>query len=131
LVAAADRGVEVAIVLESAAESEGNVSYEMATALGSKVAERAALYTWPAERRPRNPRGSLASLHVKCAVADRSALLISSANLTESALERNMELGLLVRGGPAPATVHRHFENLIDQGELRTIASVRAAERRS
>jgi phosphatidylserine/phosphatidylglycerophosphate/cardiolipin synthase-like enzyme len=123
LVAAAERGVDVAVVLESAIESGGSVRYEMAAALGNEVAECAKLYSWPASRRPRNKAGSLASLHAKCAVADDATLLISSANLTESALQRNMELGLLVRGGPIPARVHRHFETLIATGDLATIPS--------
>jgi len=39
------------------------------------------------------------SLHVKCAVADASVALISSANLTDYTMSLNMELGVLVKGG--------------------------------
>jgi hypothetical protein len=35
--------------------------------------------------------------------------------LTESAMERNMELGLLVRGGPVPERVQTHFDRLIER----------------
>ena len=58
------------------------------------------------------------SLHAKCAVADAATLLISSANLTAYALSLNMELGLLVRGGPQPQEVAAHFTGLIQRGVL-------------
>ena len=118
LVAGARRGVEVAVVLESAEESEGNVSYEMAPALGGRVADHVTFYTWPAERRPRTPGGRLASLHAKCAVADERLLLISSANLTDAAMRLNMELGLLVSEGPVPSRVQSHLEQLIARRDL-------------
>ena len=113
LVAAAKRGVSVAVVLESEAESGGKVDYEMAAALGSDVAKHATIYTWPAELRPKTTKGTRASLHAKCAVADGERLLVSSANLTEFALTMNIELGLLVEGDDAPQRVQSHLESLI------------------
>src|SRR5207248_11655606 len=62
LVGAAARGVSVAVVLESEAESGGKVDYEMAAALGSEVAKHATIYTWPAELRPKTAKGTRASL---------------------------------------------------------------------
>ena len=58
LVAAAARGVSVAVVVESEAESGGKVDYEMAAALGSEVAKHATIYTWPAENRPKTAKGT-------------------------------------------------------------------------
>jgi phosphatidylserine/phosphatidylglycerophosphate/cardiolipin synthase-like enzyme len=49
-------------------------------------------------------------------------VLVTSANLTEAALERNIELGLLVRDRALAASVSSHFRVLIDQGLLRPIA---------
>jgi phosphatidylserine/phosphatidylglycerophosphate/cardiolipin synthase-like enzyme len=43
---------------------------------------------------------------------------VSSANLTAFALELNMELGVLVRGGPAPRRVREHFDRMIRAGIL-------------
>ena len=51
-------------------------------------------------------------------MADRRALLVSSANLTAYALTLNMELGLLVRGGDLPGRVAGHFDRLIEAGVL-------------
>jgi len=121
LVEACERGVDVAVVLESQAESGGKVEFDMAAALGTDAARHATLYTWPAARRPTTPAGSRASLHAKCAVSDMRQLLVSSANLTEFALTLNMELGLLVKGGDTPDRVQRHFEQLIARGDLRVV----------
>ena len=38
---------------------------------------------------------------------------ITSANLTAAAMERNMELGVLVKGGNLPIELHQHLEALI------------------
>lgn len=121
LVSAASRGVSVAVVLESEAESGGKVDYEMTAALGSEVAKHAEIYTWPAEIRPKTAKGTRASLHAKCAVADGDRLLVSSANLTEFALTVNIELGLLVEGDDAPGRVQQHLESLIENGVLKRV----------
>lgn len=57
-------------------------------------------------------------MHVKSVIQDRQAMLLSSANLTSAAFDRNMELGLLVAGGTLPERVDRHFDELIETGEL-------------
>ena len=121
LIAAAGRGCNVAVVLESEAESGGKVTFEMAAALGSEVAAHAKLYTWPYDRRPETGTGKRASLHAKCAVADGDRLLVSSANLTEYAFTKNMELGLLVEGGDIPRRVEAHLSALISAGVLRPL----------
>jgi phosphatidylserine/phosphatidylglycerophosphate/cardiolipin synthase-like enzyme len=126
LIACSRRGCDVAIVVESEAESGGKVTFEMSKALGSEVAEHARLYTWPHELRPDVGSGKVASLHAKCAVADRERLLVSSANLTEYAFTKNMELGLLVEGGDVPHRVQSHLETLFEQNVLRRIVATRS-----
>lgn len=125
LVACAERGGDVAVVLESEAESGGRVTYEMSQALGSEVAQHATLYTWPSELRPDVGAGRRASLHAKCAVGDGARLLVSSANLTEYAFTKNIELGLLVEGGDVPGRVQAHLEALLADGALRPLAGRR------
>jgi phosphatidylserine/phosphatidylglycerophosphate/cardiolipin synthase-like enzyme len=123
LIACAGRGCEVAVVLESEEESGGKVSFEMSQALGSDVAKHATLLTWPAELRPETANGKRASLHAKCAVADGQRLLVSSANLTEYAFTKNMELELLIEGGDVPRRVDAHLMGLIAEGVLRPLRS--------
>lgn len=58
---------------------------------------------------PRSARPEQASMHAKLLVIDRRVALIGSANLTGYAMERNLECGLLVRGGPVPARLADHL----------------------
>jgi len=51
-------------------------------------------------------------------VIDNSAALVGSANITGAALGKNLECGLLVRGGPAPHNLRSHVQGLVNRGEL-------------
>lgn len=86
--------------------------------LGGDVANEIKMYIWPREKRSSDAEGRAGVMHVKCAVADCRQLLLSSANLTESALTLNMELGILITGGPQPAAVDAHFGQLVANGLL-------------
>jgi phosphatidylserine/phosphatidylglycerophosphate/cardiolipin synthase-like enzyme len=48
----------------------------------------------------------------------REAVFVTSANLTEAALERNIEVGLFVRDRALAASLSSHFQGLIDRGLL-------------
>jgi phosphatidylserine/phosphatidylglycerophosphate/cardiolipin synthase-like enzyme len=113
LVAAAARGVQVTLILESVEESDGKVTVSAITGLGKELANAVAVYVWPLENRGTDSAGKRGSLHVKCAVADANAALISSANLTAYAMNLNMELGLLVKGGEVPRDLDAHLRALI------------------
>jgi phosphatidylserine/phosphatidylglycerophosphate/cardiolipin synthase-like enzyme len=119
LVQAADRGVRVWLCLEPGELSRGHVSVDGIQAMGQDVLERVSVYIWPPEARPVDPLGRSGSLHAKCAVADEDLLFVTSANLTEFAMNLNMELGVLIRGGELPGQVRLHFEKLIGAGALR------------
>jgi cardiolipin synthase len=56
-------------------------------------------------------------LHAKVLVADRRDALVTSANLTFYAMDRNMEMGVRVTGSPA-ATIAQHFKLLELQGTV-------------
>jgi phosphatidylserine/phosphatidylglycerophosphate/cardiolipin synthase-like enzyme len=58
-------------------------------------------------------RKNIGAVHAKCAVADERIAFITSANLTSAAMERNMELGVIIKGGELPLALHRHLEALI------------------
>lgn len=118
LLAAAERNVEIRICLEAPDPSAGKITFDTLKALGQQVAKQATVYVWPAAQRPHTTGGKHGSLHVKCAVADEQLLFISSANLTEYALSLNMELGVLIEGGPLPGEVRNHFDLLIEQQVL-------------
>lgn len=81
---------------------------------------------WPGSSRPSvyyDPRsldldGPEGVLHAKAVVADGESVFVTSANLTDAALDRNIELGILVRDRSLAASVTSHFEGLIDAGLL-------------
>src|SRR5262249_53804680 len=84
---------------------------------------------WPGASRPNvyyDPRaleldGPGGVLHAKAVVADDEAVFVTSANLTEAALDRNIELGLLIRDPALAATVSNHFRRLIECSLLRPL----------
>ncbi len=112
LVAAAARGVDIRLIVETPNRIEGQGEYDCLLALGEKVASACSVYYWPQENRAKDDNGKLGILHVKCAVADGYRMFLSSANFTDYAFTINMELGLLVTGGMLPGQVERHFESL-------------------
>jgi len=113
---ATDRGVRVKLVLELAQESGGKISFDGLEACRAAV-PLAHVYYWALDRRTRSVAGTYGAMHAKCLVADRTRAFVSSANLTDYALEANMELGLVVEHGPA-AHLAEHFDQLILRGEL-------------
>ena len=75
-------------------------------------ASRPAVYYDPRSLEPDGPSGVL---HAKAVVADDEAVFVTSANLTEAALDRNIEVGLLVRDRALAASGSSHFRGLIDR----------------
>jgi phosphatidylserine/phosphatidylglycerophosphate/cardiolipin synthase-like enzyme len=88
-----------------------------------RFAERFRARDWPAGRRfPEaffDPRSlapdplKRACMHAKCVVVDRKTVFVSSANFTEAAQERNLEVGLLIRSPVLADRLHTHFDSLI------------------
>jgi phosphatidylserine/phosphatidylglycerophosphate/cardiolipin synthase-like enzyme len=112
LIRAVDRGVELTLIVESEDESEGQLTRDAIKAFGSIPAAKTHLYYWPLAKRERNQAGRPGKLHMKCAIADNIAL-IGSANFTDDAFNRNMELGLLVREKATVETLSEHFRELV------------------
>jgi phosphatidylserine/phosphatidylglycerophosphate/cardiolipin synthase-like enzyme len=57
----------------------------------------------------------------KAVVADDEAVFVTSANLTEAALDRNIELGVLIRDRGFALTIAGYFGNLIDRNLLKPL----------
>jgi cardiolipin synthase len=111
LAAAADRGIDVRLILETSEASGGRLDVDAAnafTSLGAAV----SFWVWPTDLRPALPAGT-AALHAKAAIADDHTALVTSANLTGHGMNENMELGLLVRGGAVPRRLAAHFAQLM------------------
>ncbi|MEV5693049.1 DISARM system phospholipase D-like protein DrmC [Micromonospora globbae] len=119
LSAAIDRGVAVSIVVETLKGARGALNGAEPAAAFDVPGVR--VWHWPAERRAEDH----ARMHAKIAVADRRVLLVSSANLTQSGVNRNIEAGLLVRGGTAPQRAAEHIAELQSRGVLIRLPTAR------
>lgn len=94
-----------------------------------RFADRFWTTDWPGSSRPSvfyDPRaleqeGPGGVLHAKAVVADDEAVFITSANLTEAALDRNIELGVLIRDRALALTISGYFRNLIDRDLLKSL----------
>ena len=67
---------------------------------------------------------SKACLHAKCVVVDEERLLVTSANFTEAAHERNIEAGVLLIDPVAARAMQSQFESLVAQGLLHRISGL-------
>lgn len=113
LVRAAAREVKITIVVETPDRLETENEYNTLAALGAEVTACSTVYYWPKAHRTSDESGRVGLLHVKCVVGDGNQLFLSSANLTNYAFNLNMELGVLITGGKAPAQIEALFEQLI------------------
>jgi cardiolipin synthase len=117
LASASCRGVRVRLVLEFGDQSQYQLSHDALKAFPVDLQENAEIYYWPIEKRELNVFGKPGKLHAKAAVVDKQAML-SSANLTDDAFLRNLELGVLFVGGDMPTKLREHFDHLIAAGTL-------------
>ena len=116
LTEAVGRGVSLTLIAESEAESEGQLKGDALAAFRGVPDVGTSIFYWPLAKRERSQRGKPGKLHVKCAIVDDAAI-ISSANMTDDAFNRNMELGVLVRG-EVVRLLDQHFDELIRTGAL-------------
>jgi phosphatidylserine/phosphatidylglycerophosphate/cardiolipin synthase-like enzyme len=105
----------------------------LAVDLLRRFAQRFQTQEWPGGRLPElyyDPRSldldavKRSSLHAKCIVVDRRIALVTSANFTEAAQTRNIEVGALVRDERFAAQLAWHFEALADARLLQRLPSV-------
>ncbi len=87
-----------------------------------RFSERFRTSEWPGLRVPDvyyDPRSldlethRRVSLHAKCVVVDHRLAFVSSANFTEAAQLRNIEVGVLVRSVPVATQLATHFDTLV------------------
>ena len=85
------------------------------------------LKNWPWEMKPEvyyYPESlhmeakSRASMHAKFVIADEERCFITSANFTEAAQKKNIEVGIELTGSHEPKALSRYFKGLIANGEL-------------
>lgn len=113
LEAAAGRGVRIDVVVETLQGAGSALSgAEPASAFLDVSGLR--IWHWP----PGNRAEPSAKTHAKLVLADRRVLLTTSANFTQSGVDRNIEAGVLITGGSVPARTSEHIQELQRMGVL-------------
>lgn len=114
--AAAARGVEVRILLETSTGLGGSLSVDPIATM-RRCVPSAALYVWTDRVAPFTE----GRVHAKVAVADGNTAFLTSANLTAHALEKNMEAGVVISGGHVPSGLRAHLHALIETRVIRQV----------
>ena len=122
LLKAASRGVRICLILEFAEASEGQLSFDALNAFPAALVAAAEVYYWPVEKRQRNDAGRPGKLHAKLALVD-DAILLSSANLTDDAFNRNLELGVRVTDIDVVSWARGHFDGLVNDSTLKRLST--------
>jgi len=95
-----------------------------------EFANKFKMADWPGSRLPEvfyDPRSldmdanKRSSMHAKSIVVDRKQAFVSSANFTEAAQARNIEVGVLIRSERFAERLVEHFEALATIGLLARI----------
>ncbi|MCY4231891.1 MAG: DISARM system phospholipase D-like protein DrmC [Alphaproteobacteria bacterium] len=129
----ADETLEVILCLDVRREPSDT---SLDQAIVDRFAHRFVNREWPGERRPcvfYDPRSlfaadrSTSALHAKCVAVDRRKALVTSANFTEAAQQRNTELGLLVESPLVAGQIEAHFRSLIENRILEPVPLPKAS----
>lgn len=105
-------GLTVSVVIDERVRSDGRNNRQILVSAWPVDVALPKILTW---RLP--PSDQHVKLHAKVLLADRRDALVTSANLTSYAMDRNMEMGVRVIGHPA-ADIARHFDLLELNGVL-------------
>ena len=109
---AVQRRVSVTLVVDERNRDDGRNNRQILLEAWPSGPSPPRILTW---RLPMGDRHL--KLHAKVLVADGRDALVTSANLTSYAMDRNMEMGVRVTGSPA-ATIAQHFKLLERQGVI-------------
>jgi phosphatidylserine/phosphatidylglycerophosphate/cardiolipin synthase-like enzyme len=112
---ASARNVGIKVLLEPSEKEGGRVAIDSIAKLQAILPD-ARFYVWQ-----KTPDAVGGCVHAKCVVADARQAFITSANLTRAAMERNIEVGVLIRGGPLPIQLDDQLEALIETKQLKQL----------
>lgn len=118
---AQERNVVITLLLETPQSSHYKVKSDPIKHLEDDLREKACLSIWPNKNRLVEGYQQTGSLHAKFVLQDRSKLFVSSANLTQSAMDRNMELRVIIEDVMAIDKFHNHLDHLISENIITRI----------
>ena len=121
--------LRVVLVVHIFSEGRGRSAREPIDAVIQRFAREFARSQWPWERRPRvyfdprvlEQRAGAVSTHAKAIVVDGRLSLITSANLTEAAQLRNIEVGVLLDDESVAQQMTAQFDTLISTGAIEAL----------
>lgn len=102
------RGVTVTMLLESSHEHGGSIDFDTIGKMQVLI-PNAKIYVW----NNKNNEFSDGRVHAKVVAADNRTCFITSANLTGFAMNKNIEVGVLISNGNIPTLLHDHLHYLI------------------
>ena len=114
--AAAGRGIQVSVLLETSTSQGGSLSINP-IAMMRRCVPSAALYVWTDRPAPY----AEGRVHAKVVVSDGKTAFLTSANLTGYALEKNMEACVVISGGHVPTGLRAHLHALIETKVIKQI----------
>jgi len=112
---ASARNVLIKVLLEPSERDGGRLAIDSIAKLQALL-PTARFYVWR-----KTPDMLSGCVHAKCVVADGRHAFITSANLTRAAMERNIEVGVLIRGGPLPIQLDDQLEALVETKQLKQL----------
>lgn len=115
---ATNRGVRLRVLIEASKHQGGTLDKDFVPKMRASV-PAIEVFTW----RNRPEPFAEGKVHAKVAVIDGVRAFITSANLTGHALEKNMEAGVLINGGPVPKALNDHLQALIDVRTLERVST--------
>jgi cardiolipin synthase A/B len=116
---AVTRGVAVSVIMDERLRSDGRDNARILKSAWPICTVLPKQLTW---RLP--PTDQHLKLHAKVLIADRTDALVTSANLTSYAMDRNMEMGVRIIGRPA-ADIAKHFDLLVAKGVIEPYGGTR------
>jgi cardiolipin synthase len=115
---AVGRGVRIRVLLEQSKAHGGAVSTDSLEMMKVQIPQ---VDLFVRDQAARDDAEAGGSVHAKCAVADGKTAFVTSANLTAAAMDRNMELGVLIDGGPVPEQLEQHLDALVNTKHLKRV----------
>lgn len=114
------RQVKVEVLLEMSSQYGGRVSHDSLKEM-RRLLPSANFYTWEQPGKLSGIDEVLGAVHAKCALSDGKVAFITSANLSKAAMEKNMELGILLKEGKLPQRLNLHLEALKTKGTIKLL----------
>ena len=112
------RGVKLSLLLETPQSSHYKIKWDPLKDFNEYIQSNASFYIWPYRNRMINGDEQTGSLHAKFILQDNSKLFISSANLTQAAMDRNIELGVIIEAQDVIGKLQNQIDSLIKENVI-------------